>query len=187
MSLARTLAGVGSLCLAVPGPSSANEFWAPVVPPRAKYHIVVGYSPDAQRLQGTQGIRFRNDTGRRIDRVAFRWYGEITSVRSNGAVARRPPGQYAQHLFHLPQPLPPGGDIELAVEFAANWPLDSRRSSAVTSFLSPKLWWGFGTHDDYEVELRVPDGYAFATSGRLDPATGLPRRRGSSSSMARSA
>jgi hypothetical protein len=173
MSLARTLAAVACLCLAVPGPSSPNEFWAPVVPPCAKYHIVVSYSPDTQRLQGTQGIQFRNDTGRPIDRVAFRWYGEITGVRSNGAVASRSPGKYAQHFFDLPQPLHPGGDIELAVEFAANWPLDSRRSSAVTSFLSPKLWWGFGTHDDYEVELRVPEGYAFATSGRLDPATGL--------------
>lgn len=125
-------------------------------PPRTKYHIVVSYSHDTQRLQGAPGIRFRNDTGRPIDRVAFRWYGEITGVRSNGAVASRPPGKYAQHLFDLPQPLRPGSDIELAVAFDADWPLDSRRSSRITSFLSPKLWWGFGTHDDYEVELRVP-------------------------------
>jgi hypothetical protein len=173
MSLARALAGVGCLCLAIPGASSPNEFWAPVDPPRATYDVFVSYSADTQRLQGTQTVRFRNDTARPIDRVAFRWFGEITSVRSNGAVASRPPGQYAQHVFDLPQPLRPGGEIELAVEFVADWPLDSRNSGRITSFLSPKLWWGFGTHDDYTVGLRVPEGYAFATSGRLDPATGL--------------
>jgi hypothetical protein len=172
MSLARTLAGVGWLCLSVPGPSSPNEFWAPVEPPRAKYDIRVSYTPDTQRLQGTQKIRFRNDASRPIERVAFRWFGEISGVRSNGVVASRPPGQYAQHLFDLPQPLRPGGDLELAVDFAADWPLDACSASRVTSFLNPRLWWGFGTHDDYEVELRVPEGYAFATSGRPEPATG---------------
>jgi hypothetical protein len=172
MSLARTLAGVTYLCLATPAAPSPNEFWAPVEPSRAKYDIVVSYSPDTQRLQGTQRVRFRNHSSRPIHRVAFRWFGGITGVRSDGAVASRPQGKYAQHVFDLPQPIGSGSDAELVVDYAADWPLNARTSSAITSFLNPRLWWGFGTHDDYEVELRVPGGYAFATSGRRDPATG---------------
>ena len=171
MRLARPLLTIALLCLRA-DPLVASGFWAPVEPPRAKYLVTVGYSPDTQQLRGTETIRFRNHTRRSIHRLAFRWFGEILSVRSNGAPASPPPGRHTQHLYELPLPIEPGRDVELVVDYAAGWPLNPRNGSQITSFLNPRLWWGFGTHDDYEVEVRVPEGYAFATSGRHDPASG---------------
>src|ERR1022692_904420 len=49
---------------------------------------------------------------------------------------------------------------------------------AITSFLNPRIWWGFGTPDDYEVKVRAPEGYAIATSGRFDPGIGAYRAEG---------
>jgi hypothetical protein len=169
--LPRLLLVLGGLCLAANVPAG-DGFWAPLDPPRAKYEISVRYSPESDRLHGRETIRFRNDTARPIHRIAFRWFGRILAVRSNGAAAARPEGKHQHHLYELPEPLEPGREVALVVEYEADWPLRARTASQVTSFLNPGLWWGFGTHDDYEVEVHVPEGYAVATSGRLDPATG---------------
>ena len=58
-------------------------------------------------------------------------------------------------LFDLPRDLQPGGQLDLSVEFGASWPLDQSTGSAITSFLSPRLWWGFGTLDDYDSRHRT--------------------------------
>jgi hypothetical protein len=152
-----------------------TEFWAPVAPPRAHYSIDVKFIADPSRLEGTETIRFRNETRKPIGRIALRWSGEVLRVRANGAPAGRSPGKYSVALFDLPQDVRPGGEVELSIDFAAPWKLDPHNGSAITSFLSPHLWWGFGTLDDYEVRLQVPDRYAVATSGRYDPRAGAYR------------
>src|SRR5262249_15787202 len=133
------------------------------------------FLPDPGRLAGTEIIHFRNETRWPIGRIALRWFGEIASVRANGARAERMPGQQATPLFDLPADIPPGGEPDLAIEVSAPWGLNAKTASAITSFLSPQLWWGFGTLDDYEVKLRVPEGYAVGTSGRFDAAHGVWR------------
>jgi len=75
-------------------------------------------------------------------------------------------------LYNLRQDVMPSGKVELSIEFKAPWKLDPHNGSAITSYLSPHLWWGFGTLDDYEVRLQCPEGYAVATSGRYDPGAG---------------
>jgi tetratricopeptide (TPR) repeat protein len=145
------------------------------VPPRAHYAVDLQFLPDPGRLAGTETIHFRNETHRPIGRVALRWFGEIASVRANGARAERMPGQQSTPLFDLPADIPPGGELDLAIEFSAPWALNQKTASAITSFLSPQLWWGFGTLDDYEVRLRVPEGYTAGTSGRFDAAHGVWR------------
>ncbi len=155
-----------------------TEFWAPVAPPRAHYSIDVSFVPGTSRLEGTETIRFRNDTRRPIGRIALQWFGDVLRVRADGVAAERSPGKHTVALFDLPRDIPPGGQIELSVEFGAAWKLDQRTGSAVASFLSPRLWWGFGTLDDYDVRLHVPEGYAVGTSGRYDPAAGLYRGAG---------
>jgi tetratricopeptide (TPR) repeat protein len=149
-----------------------TEFWAPAAPPRAHYSIDIKFDSDVWRLEGTETIRFRNDTRRPIGRIALRWFGDVLRVRANGISAKQSPGSQSVVLFDLPKDVPPGDRVELAVEFGASWKLDLRTGSAITSFLSPRLWWGFGTLDDYEVRLTVPEGYTAATSGRYDPAAG---------------
>jgi tetratricopeptide (TPR) repeat protein len=155
-----------------------TDFWAPVVPPRAHYTIDAKFIPDASRLEGTETIYFRNDTLRPIGRVALDWYGEILDVRANGVAAPPSPGKQSVALFDLPGDLPPGGEVELSVDFRAPMKLDPKSGSAITSFMSPRLWWGFGTLDDYEVRIQSPDGYGVGTSGRYDPRSGEYRAEG---------
>jgi len=158
--------------------SARTEFWAPVAPPRAHYSIDVKFIADPSRLEGTETIGFRNDTRRPIGRIALRWSGDVLRVKANGVPAEPSPGKYSVALFDLPQDVRPGGEVELSIAFAAPWKLDPHNGSAITSFLSPHLWWGFGTLDDYEVRLQVPNGYAVATSGRYDPRAGAYRAEG---------
>jgi tetratricopeptide (TPR) repeat protein len=155
-----------------------TEFWAPVTPPRAHYAIDVKFVADTSRLEGTETIRFRNDTGRPIGRIALEWYGDVLRVQANGVPAERSRGKHSVALFDLPRDVEPGDEVELSVDFGAPWKLDPRNGSAVTSFLSPRLWWGFGTLDDYEVRVHAPDGYTVATSGRYDSRAGAYRAEG---------
>jgi len=155
-----------------------TEFWAPVTPPRAHYSVEARFVADASRLEGTETIRFRNDTRQPIGRIALDWHGDVLRVRANGVPIEPSPGKHSIALFDLPSDVAPGGEIELFVDFGAPWKLDPRTGSAITSFLSPHLWWGFGTLDDYEVRLRVPNGYAVGTSGRYDSPTGLYKAEG---------
>jgi len=155
-----------------------TEFWAPVMPPRAHYSIDIQFLPGTSRLEGTETIRFRNDTRRPIGRIALEWFGDVLRVRANGALAERSAGIASVPLFDLPQDIRPGGSLELSVEFGASWKLDPHKGSAITSSLSPRLWWGFSTLDDYEVRLQAPAGYTVATSGRYDPAAGAYRAEG---------
>lgn len=155
-----------------------TEFWAPVAPPRAHYSVNARFVADTSRLEGTETIRFRNDTRRPIGRIALKWYGDVLRVRANDVPAERSPGKYGIALYDLPQDARPGGEVELSIDFGAPWKVDPHNGSAVTSFLSPHLWWGFGTLDDYEVRFQVPDGYAVATSGLYDPRAGAYRAEG---------
>lgn len=149
------------------------DFWAPVNPPRAHYSIEARFLADASRLEGAETIRFRNDTRQPIGRIALTWHGDVLHVRANGVPAEPPPGKQSIALFDLPRALPPGGEIELSVDFGAPFKLNPRTGSAITSSLGPRLWWGFGTLDDYELRLQVPDGYAVGASGRYDSRTGV--------------
>lgn len=169
---------LASVCLLAATASARTEFWAPLAPPRAHYSIDSGYAPAKQRLEGTEIIRFRNDTGRPIGRIALRWFGDVLRVRANGAAAKRTSGEQDVALFDLPADIAPGGKIELAVDFGAGLKLNEKTGAAITSFLNPRIWWGFGTPDDYEVKVRAPEGYAIATSGRFDPGIGAYRAEG---------
>jgi tetratricopeptide (TPR) repeat protein len=155
-----------------------TDFWAPVTPPRAHYSVEVRFDAEASRLEGTETIRFRNNTRLPIGRIALDWFGDVLRVRVDGVPVEPTPGKYDVALFDLPHDVAPGGEIKLAVEFGVPWKLDPRTGNALTSYLSPRLWWGFNTLDDYEVRLRVPDGYAVGASGRYDPSAGMYKAEG---------
>lgn len=152
-----------------------TDFWAPLTPPRAHYLIDEKFIADPPHLEGSETIRFRNSTQRPIGRIALKWHGEILSVRAKGVALSPSPGKCTPALFDLPSDLPPDGEIELAVDFRAPMKLDLKNNSAITSYLNPLLWWGFGTLDDYEVRIQAPDGYALGTSGRFNAQSGTWR------------
>jgi hypothetical protein len=147
---------------------SRTEFWAPLTPPRAYYNADVNYSAATSRLEGKETVRFSNGTGRPIGRLAFQWFGDTLTVSVDGTPLRRSPGKQNVILFDLPRDLAPGAEITLAVAFGASWTLDPKTQNAITSFAVPRVWWGFGTLDDYEVHVAAPDGYVLATTGRYD-------------------
>jgi hypothetical protein len=145
-----------------------TEFWAPLAPPRTHYTADVRYDPATSRLEGTEEIGFRNDAGRSIGRVALQWFGDSLVVQVDGTSLRRVPSSQSVALFDLPSDLMPGAEIALSVAFGASWKLDPKTESAIASSVVPKLWWGSGTLDYYEVRVAAPDGYVWATSGRYD-------------------
>ena len=154
------------------------DFWAPVNPPRAHYSIYARFVAHTSRLEGTETIRFRNNTRRPIGRIALSWHGDVLRVRADGVPAEPSPGKYGIALFDLPRDVAPGGEIELSIDFGAPFELSPQTASALTSRLSPQLWWGFGTLDDYDVRLQVPEGYTVATSGRYDSKASLYKAQG---------
>ena len=154
------------------------DFWAPVNPPRAHYSIDARFVAEMSRLEGTEKIRFRNNTRRPIGRIALSWHGDVLRVRADGVPAEPSPGKYGIALFDLPRDVAPGGEIELSIDFGAPFELSPQTASALTSRLSPQLWWGFGTLDDYDVRLQVPEGYTVATSGRYDSKASLYKAQG---------
>ncbi len=154
------------------------NFWAPAIPPRAHYSIQAKYVAEAGRLEGTETIRFRNHTRQPIGRLALSWWGDVLRVRANGEPAASAPASPSLALFDLPHPVAPGGQLELEVEFGGPFTLDPHTGNELAASLSPRLWWGFGTLDDYEVRLQVPDGYTVATSGRYDSRAGVYKGEG---------
>jgi hypothetical protein len=151
--------------------ADSQTFWAPRVPPRAEYRVDVTYSSISDRLEGRETIAFRNETSSPITRLAFRWYGDVLDVRSSGMPATRVGAADSAALFELPSPVDSGQSVSLTVAFGASLTLDAKSASAIVSYVSPQLWWGFGTHDDYEVAVHVPPGYTVATSGRQESSS----------------
>lgn len=147
-----------------------TEFWAPAAPPLAHYSADVKWDPATSRLEGTETIRFRNDTSRPIGRVVIQWFGDALTVSAGGVKLKGAGMVDPGALFELPADLAPGAEIMLTVTFGASWKLDAKTNSAVSSYITPRLWWGSGTLDEYEVRLSAPEGYALGTSGRYDAA-----------------
>ena len=50
-----------------------NDYWTPSLPPKAHYTIDCRIDSDANLLEGTEVIRFSNNTSRSIHRLALDW------------------------------------------------------------------------------------------------------------------
>ncbi len=141
----------------------STPFWAPMNPARANYSIMVRIDSGGGHLEGSETIRFRNTATRPIGRVAFRFDGDQVSLRG----AERVPGVKSPLLFDLAKAIAPGETAELVAEWAiTGFPLKDGDSLA-TSGWYPRLYWGFGTLDDYEVKAQVPAELTFAATGKL--------------------
>jgi hypothetical protein len=74
--------------------------------------------------------------------------------------------------------LNPGQLLQLEIEFVKSFWVPEDGAGVILTDWHPRLWWGFPTHDDYDVDVRMPPGWALATSGRLDEKTGRWRATG---------
>ena len=154
-----------------------NGFWSPSTPPRA--HYAIDCRMGKAGLDGKETIRLRNSSTKPITRLAVAWAGEdpVITVRGKRVVmGKRQVTQFGEDAipfqsFDLPEALSPGREVELGVEFHTGGYGDITGRMHWTGWY-PRLWWGYGTHDDYDVKVEIPDGFALATSGRLNEKTG---------------
>jgi tetratricopeptide (TPR) repeat protein len=168
------------------GYASETGFWAPSGPPRATYTIDCRIDPAKGSLEGIETVSLSNNSSRPIHRLALDWSlnGEQTAeIAANGRSVSLLAGQGQRHLsspilFELPEALPPGGRIELNVNFRKSL---SKQDRIVLTGWHPRLWWGFRTHDDFGVRIQAPSEYAIGASGRLDAASGYYHIEGAAS------
>ena len=163
-----------------------TNYWAPAIPPRAHYVIDCRIDLSAGQLEGTEIIRFSNNTSSKIHRLALDWpisSDQTVEITVDGTpvtiVAEAEPTNLPSPiLFDLPKVLPLGEHLELNLKFTRNLPSYETQDKIKLTGWHPRLWWGFPTHDDYEVKIQAPSGYALATSGRLDEESGYYREEG---------
>jgi tetratricopeptide (TPR) repeat protein len=166
---------------AAAGDAHPVTFWTPRVPPAADYQIDAAMTMAQDiALQGKETIHFVNTTSLPLQTLALTWtkVGRQTlTVVANGEPAGLPrsPDSYPQD-FVLAKPIGPGQAATLEVEFSVSTPAPPEKPGEVSSDeWYPRLWWGGDCHNNFEVKLSVPEEYALATSGRLDPQTGVHR------------
>ena len=147
-----------------------NGYWSPSTPPRA--HYVIDCRIGRASLDGTATIRLRNTSTKPITRLAVAWAGEdpVITVHGKKVVVGKRDADAVQ-FFDLSEALSPGREVEIGVEFHTGGYGDTTGRLIWTGWY-PRLWWGYGTHDDYDVKVEIPEGFALATSGRLSAKTG---------------
>ncbi len=163
-----------------------DAFWAPPVPPRAHYTIDCDIDPTNGTLHGSETIRLKNTSSKPIGRLALSRSGAgDATVRvalppeSAGPPAADPTDLETPMLLQLAEPLAPGRELELEMSFQRTIPKAQADPYKLTlTDWHPRLWWGFPTHDDFEVTVRVPPGYVVGSTGRLDKDTGRYQEAG---------
>jgi hypothetical protein len=173
---------------ASPGAPWASVHWAPTVPPRTHYTIDcrIEESESGMNLRGTEVMRFTNDTAHPIARLALDWPADETRTLrlADGGTPARVLGEAGLQegpplvLLEFVEPLQPGAEATIELEFSRT---PASPPDALPGYLvgfHPRLWWGFETHDDYDVAVRAPAGYVVGTSGVQDADSDRYRAEG---------
>jgi hypothetical protein len=153
---------------------------ATILPTRAYYKIDCRIDPSTGKLEGTETIRLTNEGNEPVERLALDWTLSSTETIeiSIGGQRIQILGESEQRslespiFFELPEPLDSSEQIELDVRFTGTHSSEPDQIKFQLTAWHPRLFWGFPTHDDFDVRIDAPDGYAVATSGRLDSQTG---------------
>ena len=176
-------AGIVPAMASEPGNAGAGPvgFWTPRVPPPADYKIDCTLTmPKDIVMQGKETIHFVNTTSLPVQTLAVTWLDEknqtLTIVANGEPVALPKSDASFPQRFVLSRPVDPGQAVTLEVEFRVSMPGPGEKPAELShDGWYPRLWWGCDSHANYEVKLNVPEEYAVATSGRLDPASGTYR------------
>lgn len=170
--------------------SKANvqkKFWVPSDPPKAHYKFDARIDLPSKTVEGKGTVAFCNKTSGPIHLVAFNW--SISSLRSmEVSVKGKPlsllntkksPPISSPLLYELPKPVKPGSNIRMDIEFSGGGISKTDAPEIRLTNWHPRLWWGgLPTHDDFEVKLDTPPGYALAASGRFNKKTGYYENSG---------
>ena len=165
-----------SVCTAGP-----LEYFTPADPPNAAYTLEAKLTADGRRItvEGSGTVAFRNTASLPLEVIALDWKitpAHTAEISLKGTPLRllnaelglpaRTPLYYA-----LPKPLKKNAGIRLDIVYRYGFQSDPEKIAL--GRMNPRLWWdNLPVRDTYRVKLDVPDGYAAATSGRLNEKTG---------------
>jgi len=177
---------LGLACSISTAAQITNTFWVPLNPPKTQYRIDAEIDIAHAAVRGHETIRLTNTAGKPLHRLALDWPVNDKSqlqvtvnglpadlLGEGGDASQRPPA-----LLQLPQPLLPGQQAKLSVKFVKPLTVLPQDDRITLTNWHPRLWWGFATHDDYDVTLHTPAGYALGTSGVLNEKAGSYRVAG---------
>jgi tetratricopeptide (TPR) repeat protein len=174
----------GLLLLLACGPTGVEGgggYWVPADPPKCHYVIDAAIKLGEGAILGQEQITLKNEFKRSIDMIALDWRISDSYTIDVGAdgkalalLSRKEKGKAESPLFYqLPEPLVPGGQIQLDIEFENNFEVDEEIDTFGRTNWFPRIWWdGLPVHDSFSVKVDIPDGYEMAISGRLNESTG---------------
>jgi len=177
--IALTQASVGSTEL-TSGSSIAANYWVPKNPPKAHYKVDCSIDLTKGLLEGTEVIRFKNATSRAIRRLNVKWTSlgsmEITSKdKVVKILAETKEGAESYTVIELPEPIGPNEKTTLQIKYRVLAPDYLKGEEIRVPSFCPQLWWGYSTHNSFEVKIDIPPEHTLATSGVFDTKTGYYR------------
>jgi tetratricopeptide (TPR) repeat protein len=156
-----------------------KAYWVPKTPPRAHYKIDCSFDTAKGLMQGKESIHFENTASDPIYQLAMKWdlgQGRTLQITCNGKEIpfSTDASEDCLLLFAPPKPILPGEKVKFECTFGNVKRAGGDIFSNGTQFIEwhPRLWWGFATHDDFDVKLQKPAGYTIVSSGPLDSKTG---------------
>lgn len=162
-------------------PTDTMSFRAPSIAPRAHYSIQAKMDIPAGNLNLQETVHFTNNTQLSLRRLAFKTppftCDNAPEIKANGRPATiiQSTGQTnlpSLMLFDLPMVIERGASLDLAIHMSCHSGNVETQGQISLSWWYPQLWWGYATHDDYDVKFDVTPGYVAVTSGRPNPKTG---------------
>ena len=163
-------------------------YWVPAVPPRAHYTIDCRIDPRKDTISVKEKILFNNTTHKAINELALNQACDPDRPLQI-SVGGKPVSVSAGYtrtdkafpaLFQLPEPIPPGKEVEIIVEATQHVNVDSmleKRNPFALTYWYPRIWWGFDSHSDFHLRIEIPPEYIVATSGRYKSESGYYHAR----------
>ncbi len=177
---------VGSLLAAAGCANNKNAearpgFQIPRDPPGAEYVIEAEISVEGQTasILGKESVSLENSASIPLSRLAVDWVigpAQTLEVGLGGRAVRIVSEDTGVQpstpiFFDLPEPLKPGRRIRLDIRFSLTGAV--RDGQIFLQSWHPRLWWeGIPVRDSFKVKLKLPEGFAVAASGRLNPRSG---------------
>lgn len=159
------------------GSSIAANYWVPRRPPKAHYTIDCSVDLTKGLLEGTETIRFRNKTSRAIHRLDVKWISlgsmEITSKDKKVKILgeTKEGSESSSTIVEFSETIRPREEADLQIKFRVLAPEYANIDKIYVTGWYPRLWWGFETHDDFDVKIETTPEYTLATSGVFDSKT----------------
>ena len=172
----RADAGTGSI--------AHTNYWIPENPPQSHYKIDCLFDLSQGSCRGAELISFSNNTTGQIHRLTILWasLGNMQITANDKPVTVLAQNTVSPEssvtVFELSEPMQAGENMVLKVNFNLVAPEYLRKDKIVLPVWYPRLWWGFDTHDDFDVKITHSPDYTFAASGRLDSKTGYYHAEG---------